>query len=146
MIVKLNSLLKLCQTLRDELWPLLESSSPIEDADLSCFDSDENIRQCGLVSRPGICQAAQRLRRNSRTKRGCNNQLYTNGKSVTAYDFGSFEIRCNRSLCDGPLTFQAVKDVMFKYNITKTVDGQLSQGIRHSLSFIFVILIIIHLI
>ncbi|CAF1390606.1 unnamed protein product [Adineta ricciae] len=136
-------------TLGEELWPLLASSSPIEDADLSCFDSDENIRQCGLVTRPGICQGAQRLRRNSRTNRGCNNQLYGNDKSVTAYDFGnfgSFEIRCNRSLCNGPLTFQAVKDVMFKYNITKTVDGQLSQGIRHSLSFIFVILIIIRLI
>ncbi|CAF1107786.1 unnamed protein product [Adineta ricciae] len=143
MIVQLNSLLKLCQiyynvlkfnytTLRDELWPLLASSSPIKNTDLSCFDSDENIRQCGLVTRPGICQGAQRLRRNSRTNRGCNNNLYGNDKSVAAYDFGnfgSFEIRCNRSLCSGPLIFQTVKELLFKYSITKTVGGKLSQGI-----------------
>ncbi|UJR29181.1 hypothetical protein I4U23_010395 [Adineta vaga] len=135
--------------LRDELWPLLVSKTSIDDVDLSCFDSKANIRQCALVKKPGLCQATQQLRGRKRMDRSCNQQLFSNEKTVSMFDFGSFanlELKCNRSLCNGPMTFDTVKEILFKYNITKTIDGQLNQGIRcYSLSFLVFVLISIHL-
>ncbi len=35
-------------------------------------------------------------------------------------------MHCNRTLCNGNSTLKAVKELMFKYNITKTLDGRLN--------------------
>jgi hypothetical protein len=54
-------------------------------------------------------------------------------------NYASFSIKCNRSLCNGPVTSQAVKEIVFKYNITKTIEGRLNNGLCLSLSSIFLI-------
>jgi hypothetical protein len=134
------------EDIRNELLPLLSSGSSIEDTDLSCFDIKENVRQCAIAKKPSSCQATQQLMGTKKTNRSCSHDLYGSKKSVSISDFGqyaSFEIKCNRSLCNGPMTLQAVKEVMFKYNITKTIDGRLNNALRLSLSSTFLILLII---
>ncbi|CAF0759623.1 unnamed protein product [Adineta steineri] len=131
-----------------ELVPLLSTNVSIDTTDLPCFDSNERVRQCGIVTKPGLCEATQQLTGRQKTNRTCNYESYRGEKSVSIYDFGSFasfSITCNRSLCNGPVTQQAVKEIMFKYNITKTIDGRLNNGLRLSLSSTILLSIIIFL-
>ncbi|CAF0715209.1 unnamed protein product [Adineta steineri] len=131
-----------------ELSPLLSTNVSIETSDVACFDSNERVRQCGIVTKPGLCQAAQQLTGRQKTNRTCNYESYRGEKSVSIYDFGSFasfSITCNRSLCNGPMTQQAIKEIMFKYNITKTIGGRLNNGLRLSLSSTFLLSIIVFL-
>ena len=133
--------------MRNELWPLLSSNSSVQNADLLCFDANENLRQCAIVTKPGGCQATQQIMgRRKQMNRTCDYGLTRNAKSITIVDFGrfsSFEVKCNRSFCNGALTIQAVKEIMFKYNVTISIDGQLNNGIRRCLSSTFLILIVL---
>jgi hypothetical protein len=42
------------QTIRNELLPLLSSNLSLENLDLPCFDSNENVRQCAIATKPGV--------------------------------------------------------------------------------------------
>ena len=139
------------RAIQSDLLPLLTSNFSIGNDDVACFDSKENVRQCGIANKPGACVASQQLRGRKKTSHSCNNEqseYFGNEQSVNIFDYGSFamfDIKCNRSLCNGPMTLQAVKEIMFKYNITKTIDGRLNNGSRLSLSFTFLLSIIIFL-
>jgi len=137
------------QAIRNELFPLLSSNLPIENFDLPCFDSNENVRQCTIAAKPGVCQATDQLIGKQKTNRSCENELSTNPLSVSIYDssnFATFTMKCNRSLCNGPLTLQTVKEILFKYNVTKTIEGRLNNhGLYLSLSSTFLMLIVIFL-
>jgi hypothetical protein len=130
---------------KDELFPLLASNSSNGNMDVSCFDSNERVRQCAIASKPGSCQLNQQLNGRKSINRSCDNELSMKSQYIDIYDSGniaSFKIKCNRSLCNGPMTFQAVKEVLFKYNITKTIDGRLNHGLRLSLSYPILLLLI----
>ncbi len=133
------------QGMKDELFSLLSSNFSMGNTDVTCFDSNENVRECGIGTKPGVCQLNQQLIGRKTLTRSCDNKLLIKYQDINIYDSGnlaSFTITCNRSLCNGPMTFQAVKELMFKYNITKTIDGRLNHGLRLSLSYsIFILLI-----
>jgi hypothetical protein len=40
-------------------------------------------------------------------------------------NYASFNVHCNRSLCNTQSTLQAAKELMFKYNVIKTPDERL---------------------
>lgn len=136
--------------LRDELWPLLASPSSLDENDVVCFDSNENVRQCAIPNKPGLCQARQHLRGNRKTNRSCDAQpSHTRDKLVSMFELSNmafFEVKCNRSLCNGPLTFQTVKELMFKYQITNTPHGHLNHGVRaQAVSFVVLLCAVIRL-
>ena len=135
------------QSIGKELYPLLSSNSSNSNVDLLCFDQNENVRQCGIASQPGACEISHQLVGKKSIVRSCNNKLFTQSQSVIVMDSGKlarFSIDCNRSLCNGAVTLQAVKEIFFKYNLTKTIEGRLNNdGFRLSLSSFWIILIVL---
>jgi hypothetical protein len=133
------------QAIKDELFPLLSSNFSMGNNDIACFDSNEKVHQCAIATKPGACNIDQQLTGRKTITRSCDNQLIFQSQYVSIYDSGTFarfSIACNRSLCNGPMTLQAVKEVMFKHNITQTIDGRLNHGLRLSLSYPILILLI----
>lgn len=138
------------EAMKYELLPLLASNLSTETNDMLCFDSNENIRQCAIASKPGVCEVSYELSRRTKPTRSCNRELieiFGTEPRITMFDFGgrfaSLDIKCNRSLCNGPLTSQSVKEILFKYNITKTIEGRLNNGLNLSLSLLIFIFNII---
>jgi hypothetical protein len=136
------------RAIHTELMPLLSSLPSTGNVDLQCFNSNENVRQCAIATKRGVCEASHQLIEKKATTRSCDNELKGSEKYVSMYDSGKyavFSIKCNRSLCNGPMTMQAVKEIMFKYNVTKTMEGRLNSGLRRTLSSTFRMLIIVYL-
>lgn len=133
------------QSIGKELFPLLSSNSSHGNADLFCFDNDENVRQCSLASQPGACQISHQLIGRKRITRSCNNKQSSRSQHVTILDStktASFNIECNRFLCNGPMTIQRVKEILFQHNLTQTSEGRLNDGLRPSFSFFLIIFIL----
>jgi hypothetical protein len=130
-----------------ELKPLLLAAPSAENTDLVCFDSNENIRQCSISTIYGECKSSDYLTEKKKIIRSCDNEKYGLKKYVSIYDSGSFstfDFQCNRSLCNGHMTMEAVKNIMFKYNVTKTMEGRLkNNSLKLKLSKIILMLIII---
>jgi hypothetical protein len=111
--------------------------------DLVCFDMNEAIRQCTVSGMIGSCQIIDDLTKHKFYRRSCQRQIQESA-SVNIYDSGSFAImtiKCNRMLCNGPLTIEAVKKVLKYYNITD-VNGRLP-GKSSRMSFRFYLFILI---
>lgn len=91
-----------------------------ETNDLVCFDSNEAIRQCAIADMIGSCQIIDDLTKLKLQRRSCQRST-SESASVNIYDSGSYAVmtvKCNRMLCNGPLTIEAVKNVLKYYNIT----------------------------
>lgn len=102
----------------------------VNHSDLSCFVSDQNVRQCAIATKPGSCVISNVLTKKS-TSYSCDNERDTGDASVSLYqseNYATFTVQCNRPLCNGHMTMQSAKDILFRYNITKTVDGHLDDG------------------
>ena len=110
--------------------------------DLTCFDTNEVIRQCAVPGAFGSCQIIDDLVTHKLHRRSCQRSTQESA-SVNIYDAGSFAmmtVKCNRMLCNGPLTIEAVKKVLKHYNITD-VDGRLP-GNSSRMSFKFYLFIL----
>jgi hypothetical protein len=95
--------------------------------DLACFDTNEAIRQCAVSGMISSCQIVDDLVKNKLHRRSCQRSTQESA-NVHVYDAGSFAmmtVKCNRMLCNGPLTIEAVKKVLNHYNITD-IHGRLS--------------------
>ena len=128
-----------------ELRPLLLSKAPFDDhSDLLCFDTNENIRQCALGTAPGECEVNEYLHDKKKTTRTCEREAAVSKKFVSIYDSGEFAIftvHGNRSLCNGALTTETVKNILFKYNITVSQNGRLNNRARQlSISSIVILI------
>ena len=133
------------RALKAELSPLLSSNFSTGNPDVACFDSNEKVQQCAIATKPGACNVFQQLTGRKTITRTCDSKQIIQSQYISIYDSGksaSFSLACNRSLCNGPMTIAAVKEVIFKYNITKTIDGRLNHGLRLSLSYPILILLI----
>lgn len=110
--------------------------------DLACFDTNDAVRQCAVSGMIGACQIIDDLIKYKLHRRSCQRSHHESA-SVNIYDSGSFAmmtVKCNRMLCNGPLTVEAVKKVLRRHNIT-TVSGRLPGTSSHmSLKFYFVLL------
>ena len=113
--------------------------------DLLCFDTNESIRQCAVSGTSGSCQIIDDLVKRKLHRRSC--QRHTReSTSVNIYDSGNFAmmtVKCNRMLCNGPLTTEAVKKILRHYNITD-IYGRLPGKTSHmSLTYYLFILTLI---
>ena len=103
---------------------LRRKSTPSED--LACFDSNDGIRQCTVFGMIGSCQIIDDLVKRKFYRRSCVHSTRESA-GVNIYDTGGFAmmtVKCNRMLCNGPLTLAAVKRILHRYNISSD-DGRL---------------------
>ena len=103
---------------------LRQRSTPVED--LACFDTNEAVRQCAVFGMIGSCQIIDDLVKRKLYRRSCLHRSQESA-GVNIYDTGSsamMTVKCNRMLCNGPLTIAAVKRILHRYNITDA-DGRL---------------------
>ncbi len=110
--------------------------------DLVCFDSNETIRQCAISGIIGSCQIIDDLIKRKLYRRSCQRSIQESA-SVNIYDSGNFAmitVKCNRMLCNGPLTIEAVKKVLNHYNITDS-NGRLP-GNSSRMSFMYYLFIL----
>ncbi|CAF1048657.1 unnamed protein product [Adineta steineri] len=137
----------------NELRPLiLTAPQSANDSDLACFNSNENVQQCAIANIHGTCTISDKLIENEIIQ-SCSNDMHTKLSYLNISDSGShatFNINCNRPLCNGQLTLKAVKDIMFKYNVTLSPQGRLNNGsqfikISSGLMMIIVVTILINL-
>jgi len=114
----------------NELRPLI-LSSPLtsNNSILTCYDSKENVGQCGTTAKHGLCIISHEIVRN----RSCIAEVKADEVPVSIYqysNYASFDVHCNRSLCNNNSILQNVKDIMFKYNVTTALDGRLVESIE----------------
>ena len=131
------------QLLRTELESLLVSRT---NDDVACFYSKQDIRQCKIPTIQGACSYSQVLLGNKRLTQSCtntNDSLVNQIQIYDSYRSAKFDYQCNRSLCNGYLTASELKRILFKYNVTKTLDGRLLLNTSARLTYSFFILLII---
>jgi len=135
------------RSIGNEVKPLLLARLSTDNTDLVCFNSEENVRQCSIATIQGICEVSDYITR-GKIIRSCNNENYITQNYVSMYDsgrFATFDFKCNRSLCNGRMTMEAVKKIMYKYNVTKTIEGRLNNSLRSTLSSTLLMLFIVSL-
>lgn len=104
------------------------------DEDLVCFDSNEALRQCAVSETIGSCQIIDDLIKQKLYRRSCQ-RLKHESASVNIYDsdgFAMMTVKCNRMFCNGPLTIEAVKNILAHHNITG-INGRLPVNSSHLL-------------
>jgi hypothetical protein len=116
----------------NEVTPLILSpSNASNNYNLICYDSNDNEFQCGTSAKPALCIISDIFHQNA-MNRSCAVPMQPNEVFVSMYqsesNYGTFDVQCNRSLCNVIQTLQAVKNVMFKYNVTITSDGRLMEN------------------
>jgi hypothetical protein len=104
--------------------PTLTSTNP----NLTCYDSNQKIQQCGTAIRPGSCVISDRILESKRSVQ-CDTELSVGNAFISIYqsdsDYAVFDVHCNQSLCNSPSVLQEAKELMFKHKITATLDGRL---------------------
>jgi hypothetical protein len=127
---------------------LIDPQSP-NTTDLACFDAKENVGQCAVPTKGGSCVISDNLLENGITSY-CKNDTRTSLAYLNITDTGSyatFDVHCDRPLCNGQTTLKAAKDILFKYGLTKTPEGRLNNGsqfIKISIWLIVSLLIILN--
>lgn len=108
-----------------DLRRLLHQKSTLS-TNLACFDINDGVRQCTVPGMPGSCHIVDDLIKHKFHKRLCLHSTQES-TSVNIFDSGSsamMTVRCNRMLCNGPLTMAAVKKILEHHNITD-INGRL---------------------
>lgn len=121
-----------------DLQRILYKKSTVSE-DLICFDTNEAVRQCAVPGIIGSCQIIDDLVKYKLHRRSCQRSTYESA-SINIYDSGNFAmmtVKCNRMLCNGPLTVEAVKKVLNHHNITD-INGRLP-GNSSRLSYLYLI-------
>ena len=114
---------------------------------LACFTMQEEIRQCSIPGTIGHCQMVDDLIKSKLYRSNCERGVRPSA-SVNIYDSGHFAvitIKCNRMLCNGPLTITAVKKLLRYHNITNEHDrlsaGNLSKWLSSTVFILTVFLL-----
>lgn len=118
-----------------ELKPILLSNPPSSttNTELICYVSNENTGQCSTGNALGECKVIDDLIETKKTSRTCDQDKDSVKKYISIYDSGSFArltMHGNRSLCNSPKSVEAVKDILFKYNVTISQTGRLRNNAR----------------
>ena len=112
---------------------------------LACFDMNEAVRQCTIPGMSGSCQIIDDLIKHKFYRRLCLDSAQQSA-SVNIYDSGSFAmmtVKCNRMLCNGPLTITEVKKILAHHNITDDhgrIPGRSTQILLNSYLFILMVI------
>ncbi|CAF1426846.1 unnamed protein product [Adineta steineri] len=124
-----------------DLQRILNRKSNSSD-DLVCFDANDSIRQCSVTGITGSCQIIDDLIKYKLHRRSCQRSTQQSS-SINIYDSGNFAmmtVKCNRMLCNGPLTIEAVKKVLYRYNITDIYGRLPSNSSYLSVKFYLILL------
>jgi len=70
----------------------LSSNSSIENLDLSCFDSNENVHQCAIAMKSGACRAIHQLTGGKKTTHAYENKLLASPQYANIYHSSNFVI------------------------------------------------------
>ena len=103
---------------------------------LNCYDSNEKGQLCAELPTQGSCVLENQIKSNKMT-RSCR---IASGKpeiSIRMHQdstIATFELLCHRDLCNTKGTLNAVKEILFRNNITQTPDGRLT-GSTFQISF-----------
>lgn len=114
-----------------ELAPLMQGPS---NAQLNCFDGKQKEQRCATPSSSGTCLLTSQVDSNKMTS-SCEPTAYLPEVSISMYqdsNTATFDIRCNRNLCNTQSTLRATKEILFRYNVTQTPDGRLSGCSLHA--------------
>jgi hypothetical protein len=93
-----------------------------------CYDSEKNVDQCSNVTHRYLCQISDVIT-SKKISQSCTYKQSSSVFSVNMQDlryYAKFDFDCSRSLCNNVSMLQTVKQIMFKHNIIKTIDGRLS--------------------
>lgn len=104
---------------------LYQRDGPSEN--LACFDMNDAVRQCTVPGISGYCEMVDDLVKYKVHRRLCRHGSQPS-IGVNIYDSGHFAmitVKCNRMLCNGPLTIAAVKRLLRNHNITD-MNGRLA--------------------
>ncbi|CAF1583523.1 unnamed protein product [Rotaria sp. Silwood1] len=114
--------------IENELAPLISSPPSIsKNLTLNCYDSKENILQCNTSRKPGFCLIQHKIETNS-INHSCTHEKSHISVYIMTYlliNDSTFDVACNRSLCNNNSTLRDVKELMFKHNVTVTLSGRL---------------------
>ena len=113
----------------NELKPLITSPpSRSLDSNLECYNSNGTVNTCGTSPLTSSCAIIDAISQ-KKLSMTCETDLYAGNPYVAIYqssaDDASFDVHCNRSLCNTRSILDAVKELVFKYGITVTPDGRL---------------------
>ncbi|UJR14439.1 hypothetical protein I4U23_001436 [Adineta vaga] len=120
-----------------ELLPLA-TRSPLSsnNTDLVCFTSINTVQQCAIVKKIDICVILHQFNQKNSITHSCDRNETTGSPVVTIYHsdtYSSFKLDCHQPFHNGDLTFAPIKDIVYKYNVTKTRHGRL---VNHSSTFV----------
>ncbi len=112
----------------DELKPLiLGPHLTTANSNLNCYDEKENVRQCATSMTQGACVLSNEISKNKinrSCKQSSSREIFV-GMYQTDND-NRFDYQCDRSLCNDQSILRDIKQIMFKYNVTITLDGRLN--------------------
>ena len=125
----------------NELKPLITDPPLIsQDSNLTCYDSNQTAQPCGTSPQTSSCVIIDAIPQ-KKLSMACETGLFAGNAYVAIYqasvDDASFDVHCNRSLCNTRSTLDAVKEVVFKYGITVTPDGRLVNESTSTTSTLF---------
>ncbi|CAF1182085.1 unnamed protein product [Adineta steineri] len=113
-----------------QLSNLLLEHRPPSDPELRCYNNEECVK--------GVCQTLYNIRTSTMSGNGC---LKNTTAQVLVLD-GSFDpsltIVCNRTRCNSPETYNKVKEILFRHNLTD-INGQLNGGQKSCVSVFLLI-------
>jgi hypothetical protein len=107
---------------------------------------NDGVRQCTVPGMTGSCQIIDDLIKHKFHRRLCLHSSQESA-SVNVYDSGGFAImtvKCNRMLCNGPLTIAAVKKILKHHNITDA-NGRIPRSNAQTLSTHYLFLLTVFL-
>jgi hypothetical protein len=113
----------------NEVQPLVSGPSLTpNEPNLNCYDSKQNVYQCGTSTKPGSCVISDEISK-KKISATCDTKLDVGNAYISMFhsdrNHVTFDVHCNRSLCNTYSTLQVAKELMFKYNVTVTLDGRL---------------------
>jgi hypothetical protein len=90
--------------------PSLTSANPA----LNCYNSNQNAHQCGTSTEPGSCVISDTIL-DKKISFECDTNLIVGNSYISMHhsdnNYDSFNVHCNRSLCNTQSTLQAAKDL-----------------------------------
>ncbi|CAF1290300.1 unnamed protein product [Adineta steineri] len=113
---------------------LLEDRQPFNST-LRCYDNEECVS--------GVCQIKYNTDNNKMDKRGCATDGIARVFVSDGSSLPSFDIECNRTKCNSPETYNEVKEILFRHNLTD-INGRINSGQKSCVSP-FLLIVISHL-
>ncbi|CAF1260808.1 unnamed protein product [Adineta steineri] len=113
---------------------LLEYRQP-SDPTLRCYDNEECVS--------GVCRIEYNTDNNKMSKRRCESNSIARVHVFDGGSLPSLDIECNRTRCNSPETYNEVKEILFRYNLTD-INGRINGGQKSYVST-FLLIVMFHL-